>query len=319
MKRILQTSTLRWVVAAAVVASLSAPAWAQPRTPGRGEATITIISRQENGAPPTVSENDLNLRVDGHPATITQWEPASGPLQVVLMIDNGARTSLGRQLSDIKRFIQALPPEAAIGIAYMQNGQAVFTGPLTSDKQEALKELRLPAGTPGSSASPYFCLSDLAKHWPSREMDARRQVIMITNGVDNYEPRYDPNDPYVQAAIQDALKARVAVNSIYWTDSGFFGHTAYAADTGQNLLIQVSQATGGKTYWQGFGNPVAFEPYFKDLLQRFGAQYELTFSAPMQERKPYVANMKLKVHVAGAKVDAPNQVWLTYAESSVTE
>lgn len=305
----IQRNAYRIALAAAAMAALSASALAAT-TPGQGKATVTVMSKQEGGVPPTVAENDLQLRIDGRPATITSWNAATGPLQVVLLIDNGARTSLGRQLSDMNQFITELPEGTQIGIAYMQNGQAEFAGPLTADKQTALRSLRLPAGTPGSSASPYFCLSDLAKHWPSSDMSARREVVMITNGVDNYEPRYDPNDPYVQAAIQDSLKAGLVVNSIYWTDSGWFNRTGYAANTGQNLLIQVSQATGGKTYWQGFGNPVSFTPYFKDLTKRFGAQYELAFSAPLRGR-PQTVDMRLKVHVAGAKVEAPSQVWLS--------
>jgi hypothetical protein len=313
MKDCLHTKWLRWGMAAAAVVLLSAPAWAQPKGPGQGTATVTILNKQAKAAPPMVTRKELYLRVDGRPAAITRWQPASGPLQIVLLIDNGARTSLGQQMNDIRSFVRELPSGAALGIAYMQNGQAQFTGPLTADKERALQELQLPAGTPGSSASPYFCLSDLAKHWPSHEQGARREVIMVTNGVDNYEPRYDPNDPYVLSAIRDSLQAGLVVNSIYWTNSGWFGHTAYAANTGQNLLIQVAQATGGKLYWQGFGNPVTFQPYFKDLLKRFGAQYELRFAAPMLERKPYVANLNLKVHVPDAKVDAPNRVWLTSA------
>ena len=308
-----RTTLKRWMGASAAILLLGATAWAQTKGPGQGMATVTVISKQADAAAPAVTENDLNLRVDGRPAHITGWRHASGPLEVVLLIDNGARTSLGQQMNDIRGFVRELPQDAAIGIAYMQNGQAQFTGPMTTNKEMALKELRLPVGTPGSSASPYFCLSDLAKHWPSREQDARREVIMITNGVDNYEPRYDPNDPYVQAAIRDSLQAGLVVNSIYWTNSGWFGHTAYAANTGQNLLIQVAQATGGKLYWQGLGNPVSFQPYFKELLKRFDEQYQLSFTAQMQERKPYVANMKLKVRTPGVKVDAPNRIWLTNA------
>ena len=51
---------------------------------------------------------------------------------------------------------------------------------------------------------------------------------MVTDGVDNYERRYDPDDPYVQAAINDAVRARLVVYSIYWMNQGRADQTAYA-------------------------------------------------------------------------------------------
>ena len=43
---------------------------------------------------------------------------------------------------------------------------------------------------------------------------------MVTDGVDDYESRYNPDDPYVEAAINDATRARLVVYSIYWMDQG---------------------------------------------------------------------------------------------------
>ena len=34
---------------------------------------------------------------------------------------------------------------------------------------------------------------------------------MVTDGVDYYELRFDPEDPYVQAAIKDSAKAGLVV------------------------------------------------------------------------------------------------------------
>ena len=296
------------VLAAAMAAMVSAPALAE-KMMGHGKVVVTVMNKAEKGAPITVPQEDLTVKVDGKTAMISHWQAATNPLQVVLLIDNSSWNSLGTQLSDIRDFMRSLPADAEVGVAYMQNGQAVFSTPLTKDKDAAVRGLHLPAGTPGGSASPYFCLSDLAKHWPSKDMDARREVIMITNGVDNYHPRFDPDDPYVQAAIRDSLKAGLVVNSIYWHSMGVPAG-AYFSSTGQSLLLQVSDATGGVAYWQGLSNPVSFRPYFKEMNQRFGEQYNLEFSAPMYRTKAYTANLKLKVRTAGAKVTAPNRVWL---------
>ena len=167
-----------------------------------------------------------------------------------------ARSSIGTQINDIAKFIQGLRPDAKVGVAYMENGRAVFAGPLTTDHAAAMRELRLPlAGEPGVSASPYFCLSDLAKNWPSNDAHARREVVMVTDGVDYYEVRYDPEDPYVAAAIEDAVRAHLIVYSIYWRNQGRLDRTGYAANDGQNLLAQLTQATGGNSYWEGYRQP----------------------------------------------------------------
>lgn len=295
-------------VAAGLAAMLSLPALAA-KTMGQGKVLVTVTNKHDKSAPITVPQQDLKLKVDGKTAMIDHWGPATGPVQVVLLIDNSAWGSLGTQLGDMRDFIRSLPSDTEVGVAYMENGRAVFSGPLTKDKAAAVKGLHLPSSVPGGSASPYFCLSDLAQHWPSKDMDARREVIMITNGVDNYHPRFDPEDPYVQSAIRDSLKAHLAVFSIYWSSMGVPGGS-YFSSTGQSLLLQVADATGGEAYWQGTSNPVSFQPYFKKFKQRLGEQYDLSFRAPMYRNKGYVANVKLKASTAGAKVKGPDRVWL---------
>jgi hypothetical protein len=299
-------------ISAAAVAAVSlaagVPALAQPEQ-AQGTAIVTVESKHGNQPPAPVPQSALQAKVDGRNATITSWGPDTNPLEVVLLIDSSVRTSVGRELSDMTTFAQKLPPDAKFAIAYMDNGQAYLATPLTTNKQEALTGLHLPAGAPGSSASPYFCLSDLAKRWPSHNPNARREVIMITNGVDNYERRYDPEDPYVQAAITDSVRAGLVVYSIYWADEGFLNRTGYAINTGQNLLTEVAEATGGRIFWQGFSNPVSMQPYFEELNRMFGEQYQLGVSADLKG-KPQVVDMRLKVNDGNVKVDAPTHVML---------
>jgi hypothetical protein len=191
----------------------------------------------------------------------------------------------------------------------MENGNAVFAAPLSADHAQVLKALHLPGGTRGSDASPYFCLSDLAKRWPSADREARREVLMVTDGVDNYQRQYDPEDPYVQAAISDSVKARLVVYSIYWLNQGRAESTEYANNAGQNLLAQVTQATGGKSFWQGMGNPVSFAPFLDELTRRFRNQYELGFVGRL-DGKAEVESLKLKLSAPGTEIDSPQQVFV---------
>jgi hypothetical protein len=276
---------------------------------GQGQAVVTVLQGQE--IPGGIPQQALQLKVDGKQSNVTGWT-LLGPqskVELVVLIDDGARGSLGTQLSDIAKFIQSLPPNAKVAVAYMMNGRAAFSAPLSTDRAAVERQLHLPiAGMPGINASPYFCLSDLAKNWPSRDPNARREVVMVTDGVDNYNRRYDPEDPYVQSAINDAVRARLIVYSIYWTNSGRFDRSMYGANTGQNLLAEVAEATGGNTYWQGYGNPVSFQPYLADINHRLDNQYELDFMTPLGS-KPQIENLKLKLS-APAKVDAPQQVYV---------
>jgi hypothetical protein len=297
------------LAAGALLAASSALA-ADQNQEGQGSAVITILSGNE--IPGGIPQDALHLKVDGKDSNITGWTQLRSPqskVEMVVLIDDGARSSLGIQLSDIAKFIQGLPPDASVAVAYMENGRAALAGPLTTDHPAVMQELHLPmAGMPGVSASPYFCLSDLAKNWPSKDAHARREVAMVTDGVDYYEMRFDPDDPYVQAAINDAVRARLIVYSIYWRNAGRFDNTNYAANDGQNLLAILTQATGGNSYWMGNGNPVSLEPYFADISRRLDNQYELDFMAPMGS-KPQMETLKLKVS-ANVKIDAPQQVYV---------
>jgi hypothetical protein len=167
-------------------------------------------------------------------------------------------------------------------------------------------------GSPGYSASPYFCLSDLAKNWPSHDTGARREVLMVTDGVDQYDRRYDPEDPYVAAATSDAVKAHLVVYAIYWLDRSRMDATRYQNNAGQNLLLQVTEATGGTSFWEGLGNPVTFQPYFEDLTRRLHNQYELGFETQLKG-KPEVETFKLKLSAPGEEVDVPQQVFVVPA------
>ena len=301
---------------AATFLAISPAAFSQNEDQGQGTAVVTVLPKKSDVATaPAVSEQSIHITVNGKESQITNWQPLRGAqanVELVLLIDDGARASLGREFDDIRQFVRSLPPNVKISLAYMANGRAVLAGPLTADHAKALQELRLPAGYPGQNASPYFCLSDLAKSWPSADRSARREVIMITDGVDYYHLQYDPEDPYVQAAIRDAAHANLVVYSIYWRDSGRIDRTWYANNSGQNLLLEVTDATGGNSWWIGFGNPVSLSPYFDDFSRRLNNQYELGFSAPLRG-KADLATLKVKVNAPGVQVTAPTQTWLAPA------
>jgi len=276
------------------------------------QASTVITILPENEMPGGIPQEAVHLKLNGKASTITGFTPLRDPqskVEMVVLIDGGARTSLGLQMSDVAKFIESLRPDTKVAVAYMMDGRAAFGGPLSTDHGSVLRSLHLTApGEAGISASPYFCLSDLAKNWPSSDAHARREVVMITDGVDYYDMHYDPDDPYVQTALQDAVRARVTVYAIYWRSGDRFDSTSYGAGDGQNLLAEVTQGAGGVSYWIGTGNPISMVPYFADISRRFENQYELDFMTAIGN-KPEMQSIKLSVS-AHAKVSAPQQVYV---------
>ncbi len=277
---------------------------------GQGRAVVTILSKHSEVAPDIIAQ-DVSVRVNGKDSAVTGWTPYKGAddgLELVLLIDGNAR-NLGRQFDEIKHFILGLGPGAKVAFGTMQNGSAVLAGPLSADHGRVVSEVHLPIG---ASTGPYFSLSDLAHRWPSNDPRARREVVLFSDGVDPSNLRFDADDPYVKSAIEDAVRARLVVYTIYWRTGSAVDRNSLIVNGGQSLMNEVTDATGGYSYQLGTENAVTFQPFFDDLMRRFANQYALDFAA-RGERKPALENLKLKVEGLGLQVTAPGQVFVSAA------
>ena len=293
--------------ASLVAGSLLITMQASAQSTGQGSAVVTVFAKHSEVAP-NVSQQDVSVKVNGKDAAVTGWAPFKGAddrLELVVLIDGGAR-NLGRQFEEITHFVQGLGPDTKVAIGYMENGRAAMAGQLSADHKQAVSELHLPAGP---SSSPYFSLSDLAQHWPSQDRKVRREVVLLSDGIDPNNRRFDPDDPYVQAAINDSVRAGLVVYTIYWRSRPDGADSSMTVNGGQSLLNVLTQATGGNSYWQGEGNPVSFQPFFDDLMRRFNNQYALEFKTSL-DRKPAVETLKLKLEGLGLQVTAPQQVFV---------
>ena len=255
---------------------------------------------------PTINPSDISVTSGKDRLEVLDWQPARGDVQVLLLLDDSSSTEIGTQFQELKGFITSLPPSVQIGIGYMRNGTVMMASDWTTDHAAAAAKLRLPLGSPGGNASPYFSLEDLFKKWqPSA---ARREVLMISDGVDRYYG-LGPDNPYVYDAIEHAQRAGVIVSSIYWRGVGHFGHSYYGINWGQNYLSQMAEATGGEEYWQGFGNPVSFAPYLQDFTDRLNHQYLLTFR-PKPRDKAGVEPIRVRTEIEHVDLVAPQSVWV---------
>jgi hypothetical protein len=87
---------------------------------------VTVEPRHGSNVP-VVNREDVMVYQGRDRAKVTDWLPLQGEhagLQLFVLSDDTANTSLGLQLEDIRQFINAQPCSTAVGVAYRRNGLA---------------------------------------------------------------------------------------------------------------------------------------------------------------------------------------------------
>jgi len=295
-----------------LVAALPVIAASNPDLTGTPtQMVITVRPVPGAGGPQTVDANDLAVSQNKTHDPVLRLERLTGDLAnmqlFVLLDDSTQSSSLGNHLAELKTFLQSLPATTQVGIGYMRNGTFGLAQEFTADHQKAASALRLPQAIPGGNASPYFALSDLVKHWPSKDSTGRRTVLMLTDGVDPYWGTATMDDPYVDASIHDALKQGVMVYSIYLRGAGLYGRNSWVTNFGQSHLIEVSQETGGNAYFEAFSDPVNIAPFLSDFQDRLANQYRVTVESSHEKG---VQPVKLRTELPGLKIDSPTRIYV---------
>ena len=305
--------------AAAVVTiaffSNSAPAQVEGPQPVR----VLVRAEVKNGAVPPLTAANLTLDLAGRPVPVTRFAPVQQPtglsgrnrgqkLEVAVLIDDGLRSNFGTNLQDVEKFVTGVvSPTTSVGLGYMRNGSVFFPTGFSNDPEVERKAVRLPISAGGINGSPYFCLQDLIKHWPT-QTGAPRVVLMITNGVDRYNGSVSPlnqNSPYVDNAISDAQRANIPVYSIYFGPRQV--NSGLGSFSGQGYLGKVADQTGGMLFNQGTINPPSIAPYFRQFQKALSNTYIAEFLAANRR----LDRLKVSSNAPGVKLYTQQQVQAT--------
>jgi hypothetical protein len=279
-----------------------------PNTPGAPTQMVITVLPPSGGS---LEPADLMVQQGNTRLPVARLERLAGSfadMQLFILLDDSTRSSsLGIQLPQLKTFLESLPATTEVAVGYMHNGTFALAQAFTTDHQKAAGALRLPMAIPGENGSPYFALSDLAKHWPSKESTDRRAVLMLTDGVDRYYGTATFDDPYVDAAIHEVLKDSVMVYSIYLRGAGAYGEGGLGTNIAQSRLLEVSEETGGHAYFQDFTDPVSIAPFLNDFQDRLNNQYQVTIETPSGK---CVQPVKVRTELPGLKIQAPTRIYL---------
>ena len=231
---------------------------------------------------PLVQSDVAEIKIGGKPATITSWTPllkGSTTLQLVVLLDPAHPFSADSQADDLRSLFNRLPANVEIAVGTMLQGKAKILQPFTTDHALAGAALHSPskeeaAGPKADNGDPYYCLQDLAAHWPDSDPAKVRAVLVFTDGTVRYN-----NSGYasrhhatVDMTAQSLLRAGIAPFALYMADrsgtplAGLIGRKGCT-----DCLDQLAAPTNGQALYYAEINTQTPDTSFSPLLYRFYA------------------------------------------------
>jgi hypothetical protein len=244
--------------------------------------TVVSVLGPNYTAPPAVGKSDVVVRTGKVREDIVGWDAAQGDksaLELAILIDDG--TNIGNQLDDLRKFIRAQSKATSVGLFYASSGLTQAVSPFSTDHDAVAQKLRITLGQFRISTSIYLAIMDLMSKW--RPSGARREILVIADGIDRF--RGDPYSPDVILTIQRAQKAGIIIHTLYARDGDRAGRNSFRAGYGQSNLAQMTDETGGESFFQGFDTPISFTPFLDQLDMVLHNQYFLTFTTLSSTKK----------------------------------
>lgn len=306
--------TLHVAVLALLSSFAFSPVMAQEQTtPGVPVKMLVSLQGQEGRQVPDITPENIVVTQGRDRLRVTQWTPAkSDGLVLFMVIDDACDSRLGGLLDDVRSFIKAQPRTTAVGVAYMRNNVVIVEQDPTNDHDRASQKVRLPLGNVGFRGSPYLSMTDLIKRWPTHE--GRKQMIVISDGIDRFRPRLSRMDamapsPDVSSTVRAALTAGIVIHTIYAQGVGYVGRNMWERNGGVNGLAEVSDETGGESFFIGYENPPSFRPYFARLENVLNDQYWLGFAMKPGTRSG-LQSINATTEVSGAEIVSASAVYV---------
>jgi hypothetical protein len=270
----------RFFFAFAVILSAAIPGLAQtvPIT------TVVTVLGPKYTAPPAIGKEDIAVYEGKLRKEINSWVPAQGDkaaLELAMVIDDSDSPDLGIQFTDITNFIKSRPKSTGVAIFYASNGTVQAASQFNTDHDAVIKALRMPFGRGAAYSSIYLSLMDLISRWPVT--GARREILLLADGIDRF--RDDPFSPDVPATVEKAQKAGIIIHTLFTSGVGRFSRNFFRVSQGQNNLAQLSDGTGGESFFQGTQTAISFAPFLEQLDTVLKNQFFLTYATERSKKK----------------------------------
>jgi hypothetical protein len=300
----------RVTLLAVLGALLFAPFVTGAQEQGTSVTTVVTVLGPKFTPPPQFTKDDIAVTEGKNKDVVSNLVAAQGDkakLELAIVVDEANNSTFGNQMGDLKNFINGLPPTTAVGVFYANNGTVQALSQFTTDHSSAANTIRLTLGRMGAYSSIYLSTMDLIKRWPDN--GGRREILLIADGIDRF--RGDPFSPDVQSTVDTAQKAGIMIHTLYNSGTGYYSRNMFRVNYGQSNLAQLSDGTGGESFFQGLQTPLAFAPYLQQFDTVLKNQYYLSFGvAPSKNGKGELRSVHVRSIEKDLDVAAPERVWV---------
>jgi VWFA-related protein len=239
---------------------------------------LTKQERREQRLEETVEAGEIIVKENGVQQTLLSIRSVNeSPLALAILIQDDLSSVVNLELEELAKFIENLPRNSRVMIAYIRGGVLVIRQRFTDDLKKASKALRILS----ESSSPtlgniYEAVADALKRFDALPV-GRRAVLLISNGLDYSAVNLSFQNIDLDRAISRAQQKGIAIYSFYATSNLNDGLDRRVTLAGQSFLEKLSEETGGRAFFFGTSTPVSFSPFFRQLGMTLQRQFLLTY------------------------------------------
>lgn len=272
---------------------------------------IPLTIRIKGGVAPSelqLQTVDLTVSEDGEPQTILSVRAmgTSAPINLFVLIQDDVVSSISNEIKSLADFIRRLPKGSRVSVGYLRTGSLQVRQKFTPDLEKAAASLRVPVGA--ATVAPYNPYVEVIE--ALRRFDAqpagRRAILLVSDGLDvshGVESSTPTQSVDLQRAINEAQRRSVAIYSFYAPTPLTSGNGALISNA-QSSLQRLSDETGGRPFFAGFGPPVSFEPFIRELNSDLDRQIALTYLST--HLKKGFHRVKITSSTPGVEINYPS-------------
>lgn len=300
------------LAACAVVATL-AGAQQQPVFRGSGDAVrvFATVTDRDGRLVPGLQKEAFEVRDDGKPQPLTQFDNSPRPIRLVVMLDvSGSMHGNLQLLRDAsEQLITRLAPDDLARLGSF--GQNVTIGPqFTHDLHEL--EASLPNDIPPDAPTPLWRALDEAMDAFGDDASLRRVILVLSDGKDSAQfdlrhRTYSQADVIDRARNDDVMIYAIGMHSRpQHPGSGMLGgggvgpgalQQALLADLPDPGLARVAEETGGGYTEIRYGEDLGAA--FARVADELHSQYLIGFTPPRRDGKLH--HIDVRVSAKGMK------------------